>query len=226
MAQYIQITYYYQEGKQGEDDEILHRRSVSLSVVLILRLAEYEWLVSIAESLGNHCHDHRNLAGCSIDSELRMSIALLIDVREENLIGSLVQNTGNTEHEDRPAVAQHLPDEHFALAPGTFLAHESFLQFFIETEGDGGGTNQVDVESITHIVTIHDDVVNYIERNVQTDEEQLEGSKLQRALLVSEISERNALESINSHGYEHGPYVSRMVGVAHRIAQRRDEEEY
>ena len=44
--------------------------------------------------------------------------------------------------------------------PGAFLAHESFLQFLVETEGDGGGANQVDVESITHIVTIHDDVVN------------------------------------------------------------------
>ena len=200
MAQYIQITYYHQKGEQGEDDEILHRRSVSLSVVLILRLAEYEWLVSIAESLGNHRHNHRNLAGCSVDSELRMSIALLIDVREENLVGCLVQNTGNTEHEDWPAVAHHLPDEHLTFAP--------------------------DVESITHIVTIHDDVVNQVERNVQTDEEQLEGSKLQWALLVSEVSERNALEGINSHGYEHGPYISRMVGVAHRIAQRRDEEEY
>ena len=49
-------------------------------------------LVSIAESLGNHRHNHRNLAGCSVDSELRMSIALLIDVREENLVGCLVQN--------------------------------------------------------------------------------------------------------------------------------------
>ena len=36
-------------------------------------------------------------------------------------------------------------------------------------------------------------------------------------------SERDALEGINSHGYEHGPYISRMVGVAHRFAQRRDE---
>ena len=33
-------------------------------------------------------------------------------------------------------------------------------------------------------------------------------------------------ESINSHRYEHRPDVSRMVSVAHRIAQRRDEEEY
>ena len=90
VAQYIQITYHHQESQEGEDDEILHRRSVSLSVVLILRLAEYERLVSIAESLGNHRHNHRNLAGCSIDSELRMCIALLIDVREENLVGSLV----------------------------------------------------------------------------------------------------------------------------------------
>lgn len=68
MAQYIQITYYHQESEQGEDDEIFHRRSVSLSVVLILRLAENERLVSIAESLGNHRHNHRNLAGCSVDS--------------------------------------------------------------------------------------------------------------------------------------------------------------
>ena len=75
-------------------------------------------------------------------------------------------------------------------------------------------------------MTIHDDVVNQVERNVQSDEEQLEGSKLQRALLVSEISEWDALESINGHGNEHRPDVSRMVGVAHRIAQRRDEEEY
>ena len=226
VAQYIQITYHNQEGEQGEDDEIFHRRSVSLSVVLILCLAEYEWLVSIAESLGYHRHDHRNLAGCSIDSELCMSIALLIDVREEDLIGSLIQNTGNTEHEDRPTVFHHLSDKHFALAPGTFLSHESFLQFLVETEGDGCGANQVDVESITHIVTIHDNVVNQVECNVQSDEEQLEGSKLQRALLVSEVSERDALESINSHGNEHGPYISWMVGIAHRIAQRRDEEEY
>ena len=75
-------------------------------------------------------------------------------------------------------------------------------------------------------MTVHDDVVNEVEGDVQADEEQLERCKLQWTLFVSEVSERNALESIDCHGYEHRPYVGWMFRIAHRIAQWRDEEEH
>ena len=226
MAQYIQITYHHQEGEQGEDDEILHRRSVSLSVVLILRLAEYKRFVSIAESLGYHCHDHRNLAGCSVDSELRMSIALLIDVREENLVGCLVQNTGNTKHEDRPAVAKHFFDEHLSLSPRGVRTRKTFLQFLIEEDSHGRGADDVDVKSIFHITSTHEAEVSDVHRHIADDEEHLQGCKLQWALLVSQIGKWYALEGIDSHGDKHGPDVCRMVGVSHGTAQWMQEDEY
>ena len=80
MAQYIQITYYHQEGEQGEDDEIFHRRSVSLSVVLILRLAENERLMGDIRRFRNAAQQSSTWAdrveatkiGGAIDSADRM----------------------------------------------------------------------------------------------------------------------------------------------------------
>ena len=226
VAQYVEITHHHQEGEQGEDNKIFHRRGVGLAVVLVLRLAKHERLVGIAERLGYHRHDHRYLAGGTVDAELGMGVALLIDVGEENLVGGLVQDAGDAEYEDWPTVAQHLPHENLGLCPRSLFATEALSQLLIEEEGDGGGADEVDIERIAHVVAVHDDVIDEVEGNVESDEEQLEGGKLQRAFLVSEIGEGDALEGVYRHGDEHRPHIRRMVGVAHRLAQGRDEEEH
>ena len=61
--------------------EQLYRSFLCFFSFLLIWQSTY-MLVSVSYT---HLHNHRNLAGCSVDSELSMSIALLIDVREENL---------------------------------------------------------------------------------------------------------------------------------------------
>ena len=75
-------------------------------------------------------------------------------------------------------------------------------------------------------MTIHNDVINEVEHDVHRNEEQLESGKLQWALLVSQVSEWDALEGIYRYGNKHRPYVGRMVGIAHGIAQRLQEDEH
>ena len=73
-------------------------------------------------------------------------------------------------------------------------------------------------------MTAQHDVVSQIEQDVEQDEEQFEGSKLDGALLVTQISEGNALEGIDGHGDKHGPHVGRMVCISHCRAQRTKEQ--
>ena len=100
MAQNVHISYHYEECQKGEDNKILHCLGVSFTVVLVLRLAEHERLVGIAERLSYHGHNHRYLAGGAVDAELRVSVGVLVDIRKEYLVGRLIKYSGNAEHQD------------------------------------------------------------------------------------------------------------------------------
>ena len=55
----------------------------------------------------------------------------------------------------------------------------------------------------------------YVERYVQNDEQQLEGCKLDGALLLTQVGKRYALKGIDGHRHGHNPDVRRMLGIAH-----------
>ena len=73
-----------------------------LVLVFILDSCKDDRLVGEAERLCNHRHNHGNLRASTIDAQLRMHIAALVDVREQHLVGRLVQDTGNAQHQNRP----------------------------------------------------------------------------------------------------------------------------
>ena len=102
MLQYVEIAYHYEERQQSEYDEELHRLGVRFAVVLVLRLAEHERFVGIAERLGYHSHNHGYLRCGAIYAQLGVSVAAFVDVGEENLVGSLVENACDAQHQYRP----------------------------------------------------------------------------------------------------------------------------
>lgn len=122
MAQNVHISYHDEECQKGEDNKILHCLGVGFAVVLVLRLAEHERLIGIAERLSYHGHDHRYLAGGAVDAELRVSIGVLVDIRKENLVGRLIKYSGYTQHQYRPAVRQHAAHE--GAVEGVFEARK------------------------------------------------------------------------------------------------------
>ena len=219
MAQHVHVSYDHEEGEQREDDEVFHRLGIGVAVVLIFRLAEDERFVGIAERLGYHGHNHGYLACGAVDAELGVGIGGGVYLGEENLVGSLVEYAGDTEHEDGPAVAHHAAEE--GLVEAVFLAEE----LFPEEEGERSGAEQIDVEGIagTHRGTVYggdearaasavadigqDEEEHEVEGYRHEDVEQLEGGELHGALLVAQIGEGDALEGVYSHGDGHHPHV-------------------
>ena len=97
-AQYVNVGDNDEEGKQREDDEELHSRSVRLAVVLVLRLAEHERFVGVAERLRDHRHDHRNLRSRTVYAELRLLVGSVIKVGEDYLVECLIEDAGYAQH--------------------------------------------------------------------------------------------------------------------------------
>ena len=58
------------------------------------------------------------------------------------------------------------------------------------------------------------------------DVEEFQGSELYRALLISEVCERYALECIDGNGNRHHPYIRLVVGIAHKGGYGIDEEQH
>ena len=227
MLQYVEIAYHYEERQKGEYDEELHRLGVRFAVVLVLRLAEHERFVGIAERLGYHSHNHGYLRCGAINAELGVSVAAFVDVGEENLVGSLVENAGYAEYEYRPRVGEHAAQQ--CLVKLVFDAH----QLLPEEERERCRAEKVDIEGIAsangRVVYLCDESrravafvygrqheeEHQIERYRHEDVQKLQGSELDRAFLVSQIGEWYALEGIYRHRDSHHPDVRRVVGVAH-----------
>ena len=115
-----------------------------MSVVLILRLAEDERLVGVAEGLSYHCHYHGNLAGRAVYAELRVGIGTFIYIGEEDFVSRLVQYSGNAEHQYGPAVREH--SAHKGAVEHVFEARKLLHQ----EEHQRAGAEQVDVESVAY----------------------------------------------------------------------------
>ena len=223
MAQNIHVPHYHQERQQREDDEEFHGAGIGLLVVFVACLAKDERLIGISESLCNHRHDHGDLACGTEDTELCVCIAALVDVGEEDVACRLVQYSGNAQDKNRPGIRQHfLRQRHIKQLPAR---KETFFQFSPEAEGDGSRADKVDVECVTHLMSAENKIVDKVQDDVQSDEQQLECRKLYRTLLVPEVGKRNALEGVNRHRNRHYPYIRGVRRVAHETADGLQEDE-
>ena len=215
VFQNVEIRHHQQEGKQREDDEILHRLGVHLMLVLVLDTCEHNGLVGKAEGLGDHRHNHRNLRAGTIDTQLLMHITTMIDVGEQHLIRRLVQDTCDAQYEDGPRIAEHGAQElciEFPAETRIFRDHAN---------GEHHGAHQIDVEGVSHILAVHPIEIDEVQENAHADIQQFQGRKLQRFLLLTKVSEGNAQESIDGYRNSHHSDIIRMVLVTHQPADRR-----
>lgn len=104
----VHVADHAEEGQEREYYEVLHRFGIHLLAALLRRAAEHEGFVGIAEGLGNHRHDHRDLDARAVDTKRNIG-TFAVDEREHYLGAALVQDAGYSEHKDRPAVGHHSP---------------------------------------------------------------------------------------------------------------------
>ena len=138
----VHITHHTKEGKEREDDEILHRHRIVFLAVPVLRLREDDGFVSITEGLGNHRHNHRHFHTGTILTQLRFGISLIAHQREDDLIGCLVENTSHTQHQDGPRVTEH------PLQQGKIKLPFHLEEVGDEEERDKTCTPKIDAEDI------------------------------------------------------------------------------
>ena len=100
------------------------------------------------------------------------------------------------------------------------------LQFLPEKEGYSTGTDKVDDEGGACIMTVHAEVVDAIENDIQEDEQQFQCGKLNGSLLVAKVGERYALEGIDSHTSEHASDIFGMVMILEQVGNRLQEYQH
>ena len=149
-----------------------------------------------------------------------MGIAGCIDIGEENLVGRLVQDTGNAEHEQRPGIVEHTAEKLTVEDPS------ETAELFAQTTEQDAGTGKVDVEGISHVLSVDNGKVDEVHRDIQCDVQQLQRCKLQGSFLVTQIGEWYGRESIDADCNSHHPDVLRMIGIAHGLGDRLDEKQH
>ena len=229
MFENIDIGHHHQEGEEREDQEIFHRQRVSGAIVgrfALFRRGKHERFVGVAKSLGDERHDHRDFHCAPVDAELHNAFVTRNQLGEENLIDGLVQNPRNPEHQNGPGVGKHGAYQTAVDAP--FHTEE----LFPKTEGDQSGANQIDEEHMAHFYfppfdeMRENDEEKKIEEDVERNEAKFEHGKLHRSALITEITERHCLKSVESHHCGHHPHVVRVIGVAHLCRKSGEESKH
>ena len=144
-------------------------------------------------------------------------------MREEDFIGGLVQDAGNSQNQQRPGVGKHSPHQ----APVEAIGDPFELP--CEEESNACRAEQVDIEDVTHVQRGHHaqfgqhNEIDQVQGNVQEDEEQLQGGEFDSLLLVPQVREEDGLEGIQGHGGRHRSHKGRLAGIAHAPADRAQE---
>ena len=149
-----------------------------------------------------------------------MHVATRIDVGEEHLVGGLIEDACNTKDEDGPRIAEHVLQQLTVQLP----AEGGILRY--EAQGEHDGTYQVDIEGITHVVTVHHGEVDDVQQDAHDNVQQFQQGKLEGFLLLAQVGKGNAQEGIDSHRNSHHTNIRRMLAVAHQRADRLQEAEH
>ena len=141
-----QVSNHGEEGEECEHDEILHYRGLAFLAFASAAGGENKRLIGVAERLGNHGHNHGDLHAGAVDAELFVALLTRNQKSEAYFVGHLVENAHETQQEQRPGVFEHRL-QHLEVHAETHVA-----QFGDETEGDGGGADEIDDEDVADLV--------------------------------------------------------------------------
>lgn len=101
-----------------------------------------------------------------------MGVITFIYIGEEYLVGRLVEYASNAQHQYGPTVRHHATHKALGFGPTGKTSAKALLEFLVKAEGDAGGAGQIDVEGITHVVTIEHHIIAHVEGDVEHDEQQ------------------------------------------------------
>ena len=87
-------------------------------------------------------------------------------------------------------------------------------QFFPHTQHHQRSTSQIYSKSHSDILSLHTYKISDIQDNAGKNEQQFQCSKLNRAFLIPQISERNSLESVHCNYNQHHPHIPRMLSIS------------
>ena len=189
-------------------------------LVLVLNASEDDRLIGKTEGLRYHRHNHGYLRCCTIDAQLFLHVYTFIYIREEHLVGSLIQDACNTQYEDGPRIAEHGTQQLRVESPA-----ETGI-FRDKTYRQHHRTHQVDIEGIAHIIAVYYHKIDDVEQDADSDIQQLQGSKLQGFLLLTQMRKGNAQEGINGNGNSHHTHIFRMFAIAHQLTDRCQQCQY
>ena len=142
-----------------------------------------------------------------------------INLREENLIGNLVEDSHHTQNEYRPRVREH-PSKQFPVEMPVYLE-----QIWDEEEGNETCAKQVNEEDIEDTCLAKKDKENKVERNVEEDEEHLQRHETDGTMLETKEAERQSLQGIQGHYGGHHQQVIWMLSVSKVVRNGCDEAE-
>ena len=106
-----------------------------------------------------------------------------IDQGEEDLVGHLIQNAGDAQHQDGPRVGEHLLEQSAVELP---MDAEQVGQ---EEDGDKARAEQVDEEDVEHGCLSQQYKVDDVQSDVQDDEQHLERREAYGPFLKSQVTE-------------------------------------
>ena len=226
VLQHFHVADDAEEGEEGEDDEVFHRLGVILLGIAVFRLRKHDGFVSVAEGLSNHCHYHRYLHAGSVNAKLnsgfigRMSTRIGVCPREDYLVECLIEDACNTEYEDWPRVGQH------ATQKGEIDFPMDMKKLRNEEEGDERRADKVEHEDVIDVVLAHRYEVEYVESDVQDDEEEFQSGKLNCLLTETKERERYGLDGIDGYANCHNLHVFGVGSLSEGCGYIVGEDEY
>ena len=224
VAEHGQPAHHAEKSQQREDDEVPHAQGIVFRLVGILRLGKDDGLVGVAEGLRYHCHNHRHLRAAAVHAQLDVGLCLVgVDLREDDLVGHLIQDAHHAQQEYGPRVGDHAAQQaavHMPVYP---------QQVGNEEEGDEPRAEQVDEEDVEHGRLAEEDEEDHVERDAEHDEQQLERGEPYGAVLEAQVAEGQCLQGIQGDHRGHDEQVFGMRGVAREArnggGEAEDEQE-
>ena len=74
-------------------------------------------------------------------------------------------------------------------------------------------------------MAVEQDVIDNIQRDVDGNVQQLQGSKLDGFLLLTQIDKRNGTHSIDGYCQRHSRHVGRVVAISQEVTDRHNEQQ-
>ena len=226
VLQEVHITNDAEEGKEGENNEVLHCLSIIFLGITVFRLGKYNGFVGITECLSNHCHNHGYLNTSTVDTQFDscfgrgMNSSIGISPKEDNLIECLIQYASNTQDEDGPRIREHTAHKTEIYTP-TYVG-----EFRDEEESNERGADQIEEEYIIDVVLSHSHKVYDVKAYIHDDEEHLQRREFDGLLTETEEGERNGLKGIDRHAYCHYLHIFRVGTLPDCRGDFIGEEEY